>query len=270
MKVCKSLTIAMAAICSLAISGSAQADTVAGWDFSQYFSGGGFLSTDGLTLQNTLDANYSHLDPTFNAGLESAAFGTMYIDGTNGSSLVTPVGDGSEAFLPISGSLISNLTGTVLAPGDSGFDSLAILTSEGQTYADYLRMRAQSAVDVVFMADLSSSAYLGSAWEVAFGGQTDGLATTANVGVAWSTDGVNFTNVGTAGLSNTDALYSYSLSPANSNDMWVRLSFDNSGWGTIDNLSINAILAPVPEPGTALLLGAGLLGLAGFGRKRAA
>lgn len=270
MKVRKSWTIAMAAVCSLAIGGAAHADTVAGWDFSQYFGGGGFLSIDGMTLQNTLNANYSHLDLTNNLGTESAAFGTMYIDGTNGSSLVTPVGDGSEAFLPIAGSLVSNLTGTVMGPGDNEFDTFSLLLLEGQTYAEYLHMKAQSAVDVVFKADLSSSAYLGTSWEVAFGGQTDGLATTANVGVAWSTDGVNFTNVGTAGLSNTDALYSYSLSPASSNDMWVRLSFDNSGWGTIDNLSINAILAPVPEPGTALLLGAGLLGLVGFGRKRAA
>jgi hypothetical protein len=78
---------------------SAQASLVARWDFSQY-AGDGFMSIDGgSSFTNTLSANYSDLDPTFGAGFESAAFGTMYVDGSFGSTPVAAV-SGSEQFLP--------------------------------------------------------------------------------------------------------------------------------------------------------------------------
>jgi hypothetical protein len=93
---------------SASIAGSAQAYLVAGWDFSQYFNDG-LLSIDGATYQNTLSANYSDLDPTFGAGAESAAFGTLYFNGSFGSTSVSPTGNLTEEFLPTAGSLTSNL-----------------------------------------------------------------------------------------------------------------------------------------------------------------
>jgi hypothetical protein len=62
---------------------------VAGWDFSQYDNDPLSLSIDGgTTLTNTLAANYSDLDPTSGAGFDSAAFGTMFMNGLFGSTLV--------------------------------------------------------------------------------------------------------------------------------------------------------------------------------------
>src|SRR5262245_9809707 len=58
-----------------------QANIVAGWDFSQY-GGTGSLAP----LTNTLPANYSDLDPSFNAGSGSASHGTLFFDGSKGSS----------------------------------------------------------------------------------------------------------------------------------------------------------------------------------------
>ena len=135
---------------------SAHATMIAGWDFSQY-AGDGFMSTDGGgTFANTLDANYSDLDPTFGAGTESAAFGTMYADGFLGSTNV-PAGSGNEQFLPsaaLGGSLVSNLT----APGGVDFDSFTVLASEGQLSTESLAMIAAAQSVVVFEADLTLGA----------------------------------------------------------------------------------------------------------------
>ena len=58
------LALALAVSIGTAVSAHA-ASLVAGWDFSQYLSGGHVLSVDGVNLSNTLAANYSSLDPTF-------------------------------------------------------------------------------------------------------------------------------------------------------------------------------------------------------------
>src|SRR5258706_9280827 len=84
--------IALSAL--LAGPGQAVVTVAAGWDFSQY-QGAGSLAP----FSNTLPANYSDSDPTFNAGNGSAAFGTLYFDGSNGSS--NTVTD----FLPTAGAM---------------------------------------------------------------------------------------------------------------------------------------------------------------------
>ena len=57
-----SLFALLASLGLAAVSSPAQASTIAGWDFSQYV-GSSFLSVDGASFTNTLDANYSDLDP---------------------------------------------------------------------------------------------------------------------------------------------------------------------------------------------------------------
>src|SRR5262245_6386669 len=115
----------MASLAALAAAvfatGSARAALVAGWDFSQFLAPGA-LTIDGANGANTLAANYSALDPTGNAGAESAAYGTLFFDGTNGSTFVDPFGAGPQ-FIPNDGSLVSNLN----APTPNPFDSFNVL-----------------------------------------------------------------------------------------------------------------------------------------------
>lgn len=66
----RSILITMAATAaSLLWVGTAGAQLMAGWDFSQYAVDGA-LSTDGATFTDTLAANYSSFDLTNNAGSE--------------------------------------------------------------------------------------------------------------------------------------------------------------------------------------------------------
>lgn len=247
------------------VGSAAEATMVAGWDFSQYFSDG-FMSVDGGgSFTNTLDANYSDLDPSFGAGAESAPFGRMYVNGQFGSTVV-PAGSGTEQFLPsaaVGGSLSSNLT----APGGTDFDSFTVLASEGQLSTESLAMIAQAQSVVVFEANLLSVPVIGSNWSISFGGRT--AEGTSTVGIAFSSDGVSFTSFGTVNLGATDAPYTINLGTATTNNAYVRLSFNPTGTSLplIDNVAINATLQ-VPEPTTALFGALGLVGLAIAGRRQ--
>src|SRR5262245_10813817 len=97
---------ALAIACAIAmLSVYADAATIAGSAFAQ-FVGRNVLSTDGLAIATKLNANYSNLDPTSNAGAESAALGTLYYNGQFGSTNVPVAADGSsQVFTPDAGSL---------------------------------------------------------------------------------------------------------------------------------------------------------------------
>jgi len=252
-------TVLSAALASPALAVS----MVAGWDFSQYF-GDGALSIDGENLTNTLDANYSDLDPTDGAGAESAAFGTMHLDGQFGSTN-TPL-DFTDPFVPSSaagGSLTQNLG----APAGASFDSFGILLSEGQMLANPLAMSALAVATVVFEADLTSVIDIGSDWSISFAGKT--ASGTSSVGIAFSTDGVTFNPFGSVNLTAVDTLFNVVLGAAQSDRAFVRLSFDPTAGQEpfIDNVAISANLT-VPEPSTLALLSLGLVGLARIGRRR--
>jgi len=256
-------------LCSLALSvgitGSAQAVMVAGWDFSQY-AGDGLFSIDGAEFTNVLSANYSNLDPTFGAGAESAAFGTLFFNGTFGSTNVDP--STTSTLNPTSPSLVSNVNAPVAGGGPVPFDSYTVLLDEGQVFATDLSFQIQSVVSFVFAAYTNTIPGLGSDWSVSFGGQTG--SGTSTVGIDFSTDGITYVNIGSRTLTNVDSAFTMSLAALPSEAAYVRFNVNPTGIGTrIDNLAINGtIVPPVPLPGTAVLLGTALAAFAAFGRRR--
>jgi len=243
----------------------AQAELVAGWDFSQYL-GDGILSIDGEEFTDTLSANYSNLDPTFNAGAESAAFGTMYINGQFGSTAVS-VGSGSEEFLPtqaLFGSLLSNLDAPVQGFGYNPFDSFTILVEEGQLFANGLAMTATDTASVTFEADRGAPPPGGSNWILSFGGRT--FSGTSLVGIDFSTSGSGFASVGSLELTEVDTPYSVDLGPATGSTAFVRFRFDPVApdQPVIDNVAIS-----VPEAGGLASGVAALVGLFACRHRRA-
>jgi hypothetical protein len=253
--------IAAATAVILGLAASADAAVIAGWDFSQYESGGGALATDGnSSLANTLSANYSNLDPTFNAGTESAQYGQMYVNGQFGSSNVTSVFGGS--LLPIAGSLSSNLNAITPNP----FNSFTVLAFEGQLFTEDLRMKAFAPTSLVFAADAGAGKTV-SNWSLSFATQME--SGSGNVVVEFSSDGTTFASLGTLNLTTTDATQTVALSGVSSQRAFVRLTF--SSLATFDNVALSGTIGNVvPEPMTASLLAAGLGGLALLGRRRRA
>lgn len=256
------LLLSTIATLALSISGTANAALIAGWDFSQYFTDG-VLSVDGENLTDTLPANYSSFDPTFGAGAEAGNYGTLYLNGQFGST-ATPL-DFSDPVVPsaaIGGSLSSNLNAPL--PGVP-FDTFNVLIAEGQPFANPQAMIAQGPASIVFEAD---PAQFGQDWSITFGGRT--FAGTSSITVEFSSDGSSYLSLGAANLTTVDTPYSFAVPGALGDRGFVRLSFAPTGTSLpfIDNVAISAT-AVVPEPGTALLLFAGLVGLAKAGKRQA-
>jgi len=234
---------------------------VAGWDFSQYL-GAGALTIDGSTTATTLSANYSDFDTSFGAGPDSGAFGTMYIDGSNGSSSTTD-------FAPTSMSLASNITGPQngVPAGDVPFDSFTVLSAQGQTFTNALSMIAQASSMVVFEADATGSAPAKSAiFTLTFAGQT--VSGTSDVDIEFRAGNGGYTFVDTVTIDNTDTQFDVPLGRVFANQpVFVRLSFAPSGVDQprVDNLMIGyEVSSAVPSRspiGGALLMS--LVALAG-------
>lgn len=266
----------LAAAASVVMAGSANAEMVAGWDFSQY-GGENIMTTDQSfsTYVNALSANYSDLDTsgaTIGAGSGSEAFGTAYFDGTNGSTDVTETGFVNGDLTPVSGSLSSNST----APAALSFDSFTALGSDGQLNTNALRMTLPpgglSSVNIVFEADLTSTSEgAGEAFSIAFAGITFSGTSTVTVEFASSENAPgdpDFALVDSKTLTSVDTRFETFVTPSiQASKGWFRLNINTAGGqAAIDNVSINATL--VPEPATALMMMAGLVGLGINSRRR--
>jgi hypothetical protein len=271
-----------AALALLATAGPARAvpEMVAGWNFSQY-SGDGSLDTDGDFLNEaTLSANFSNRIPGDGAGAAANPYGTMYMDGSKGSTAIDVDGF-PPAFGPsqaAGGSLTTNLG----APTSSGTPAGAIpfngpcANQDGQTSCESLAMLANPTQDplrIVFEASLAEDGLQGEDWFVSFAGKTLGSGTSSLLSIDFSLDGVSYAAATTRTLTSTDTAFTVDFSGVPGDSVakaYIRFAFAavSGSEPLIDNVAIFAGNV-VPEPSTALLLLGGLVGLARAGRRRA-
>lgn len=279
--------ITVATLSTLAVlalgSGAAQAGTVAGWDFSQY-RGAGSMTVDNSTFVNTLPANYSSQDGSFGAGSGAAAFGTLYMNGTAGSTNVS-AGFGTGDVQPVAADVTKNLNGPATIPGASSFNTFTVLEVEGQQNTQYTALGAiANSPAIVFEGDLTPNypgpGVGGTGWSVSFGGLTrveagcdDGNPLTqgdcnADVTVEYSLDGGGYTTVGVVTFTPEEQQFSFPPIYVGAKVARVRMTLDTSaGRPIVDNVSVEAQY--VPEPGFLAQIAAGLVGLVAIARRRA-
>jgi PEP-CTERM motif len=277
----RAVAIALVATSLFGVGSARAASFISGWDFTQYFGDGGLYIDGNFTTTDTLKANYSDFDSSFGAGGASQPFGTMYINGANGSTAVDP---DASIFLPVTGSLTPNLLtpGANEVPiGDVAFDaSDGVLqvgdgnyfAGTGQDFNNVLSMRALGDVSVVFEANVSAlgALYQAQNWEIAFAGVSS--TATSDVTIEFSTDGISYSSLTGATLTTSAALITRSVLLNPGDNAFFRLGFTSTGSNPIpqiDNVTISGDVALVPEPGTASLLLLGLAGLGLAGRRRA-
>jgi len=279
----KSRLLAIACgVAAISIGAAAQADVIAGWDFSQYEKPGSLDGGGSSPVATNADS-----DPN-GAGAEAAAIGQAIIGGAG--TLLPTAGtgqNGTQATPEIvgykpRGPIASNAITPFLGTGKTAFDSFNTLEEEGQAATNHLAMVADGSVVVDFEA--SDGLLWGDGdFAVSFGGKmlngggTDGGqiscggACTTMVDVSLSTDGgASFEPTTSVVLTPEDQRFEVPFpGAADGVAVVARLSMTGSagtGLPVIDNVAITA--TPLPEPGALAGLAVGALALAGLRRGR--
>lgn len=270
----KLMKITAIVVSSAWLAGSAAADLIAGWDFSQYKVDGA-LTTDGSTFVDTLPANYSSLDATFGAGGtdpgDSADFGTFYMDGTFGSSNVNESAPSpGPSVVPHAHDTKANRNAPLDVASGSAFpinvfDAFNVQKAEGQDFQSRLGLTARASEDVVFRADRGSP--VNAAWGVSFAAWALDATGPVSIDVEFAADCSSYSMITSVVLSESEQAFDVPLSGSILDDeTCVRLSLDASnGQPVIDNVAVY-----VPEPGHAAMMITGILSLVGLKRRRRA
>jgi len=265
----KNTIITVAALTAIATASSASS-LVAGWDFSQAQFANTTLAQD--NFQGSWSANYSYQgDSTASANYNaSAAFGTVYWDGSFGSTSTNYTATNNTAEVSAKTSPVSGLSSND-SQSFSTFNansSYTALRASGQTVAQNAVLGLIDDVAITFALDAGTAK---NSWTLAFAAlDSDGasLAIDASTTGAFSGEQTSF---GTLSIGTTDTGYSADFSSlGDTQTLYVRLSATSVSGGTLslDNVGFSA--AVVPEPSTyAAIFGVIAIAFAIARRRRA-
>ncbi|NBD38229.1 MAG: PEP-CTERM sorting domain-containing protein [Verrucomicrobia bacterium] len=248
----------------MTLGASAQSNMIAGWEFSQFTAGGfnavGLLADSDFSQAGALNANYSELLPDSPAGGPLAAsFGTLYYDGTNGSTNAGPFGlSGDPTVYGFAQNLGSEVDQVSPPYGSTASENVLIFNGQ-EVYNDFgLKIEADNSLVVMADAQVASTD-----WNLTFAFQTEtSTAGGQEISLEYF-DGSNFVAVGSPlTVTATDQGTTVAISGLDGMAMaQIRMNISgatDANAVVIDNLGV----AAVPEPATyAALFGLVALGL---------
>ncbi len=288
----KLLVVIASGLAAVSIGVSAQADVIAGWDFSAYENPGDLAG--GGSSPGPSNAFYD----SNGAGAAAATLGSLTIGGagtflpTAGAGQNLQNGTATQGYRP-RGPVESNVSEPYAGSGKTAFESFGILKDEGQGATNHFAMLAKGSVTLDFEASAPGGA---DTWAVSFGAKTQGgggtdggelacggsCSTTFDVSLDTGSGLQACSSGGTLEVDGVAASFPITVTPqdqrfrvtcpnsgVNTDTPVVRISMsgsDSTGNPLIDNVAIEAEL--VPEPTTALGLVAGVGALLGLARRR--
>lgn len=236
----------MAVLGLVTLAGSAHAGLLAGWDFQTTTTGGTAVTAWNATT----------FPKVFNANVGS---GTIYLDGTNGSSNWDLTASNTTTELNAFGGTAVN-SGSGLTSVTTSPAALALVnqTANNKSAVFAFNMSGFTDLAVTYASQRTATGFNTQQWDYS----TDG--------VAWnplSTQTAIPSAFGLITLPTTAALNNTATS-----FLRLTVSGNTSGSGNnrLDNIQFNATpgTAPVPEPGTMVLLATGLMPAIAFLRRR--
>ena len=243
----KKTLIAIAAVV-MTVSASYAQVLVAGWDFQTTTTGGTAIAASPATSK-IYTANFGS--------------GTLYFDGSNGSSdwFVPATGSTSTELNGFGGTSINNTAsdGTLLSSVTTSPSALVVIGGAGGAAANgksavfAFSMAGKADLSISLSAQRTSTGFTTQLWEYS----ADGGSTWGNIGsfIGGNTAGTiqsSFSNTGVLSFAAFSALDGVS-------DARLRLTFtgasNSSGNNRLDNIQLNAVVVPEPSSGALLVLG---------------
>lgn len=233
---------------SISLAFPTRADLIAAWDF-QTIATGGTSITNAPNTPRVINANFGS--------------GTIYLDGSNGSSSWVTNTTGNE-LTAFGGSTVNTSNGlSSVTTGSSGL-ALVNTNANGKYVTLGFSMTGFQGLSLTYTTQRTSTGFTNQLWEFSTDGSNWSLVGNVGTGTVSGTIATAYNTSGVIGFYGITGL-------DNASTAYLRLTVSGAsaaaGNNRLDNIQLNATV--VPEPATFSLMLFGVLGLRRFmGRQK--